>query len=190
MYLSSSFPSEELHSCSLCSSVCHVSLISLSLKSENESGELCLILHNPMDYSLPGSSVHGISRQDYWSGQPFPSPGDLLNSGIKLGSLTLQADSLPSESPGKSPVCHYNPTTSLTTSSYKDPQSLLSWSCSCPAPPAKETELSIWLQFTSNHCLNCPQLLDQINLFHFYSLLDGYFSVTENISKNISKKVL
>ena len=77
-----------------------------------------------------------------------------------------------------SPVCHYNPTTSLTTSSYKDAQSLMSWSCSCPAPPTKETELSIWLQFTSNHCLNCAQLLDQVNLFHFYSLLDGYFSVT------------
>ena len=37
---------------------------------------------------------------DNWSG-PFPSPGDLPNPGIKSGSPTLQADSLPSESPGK-----------------------------------------------------------------------------------------
>ena len=38
-----------------------------------------------------------FSRQVYWSGLPFPSPGDLSNSGIKLCSPTLQADALPSE---------------------------------------------------------------------------------------------
>ena len=36
-----------------------------------------------------------FSRPDYWSGQPFPSPGDLLNPGIKPRSPALQADSLP-----------------------------------------------------------------------------------------------
>jgi len=40
-------------------------------------------------------------RQEYWCGLPFPSPGDLHNPGIKLGSPALQADSLPSEPPGK-----------------------------------------------------------------------------------------
>ena len=44
----------------------------------------------------------GFSRQEYWSGLPFPSPGDLPNPGIKPGSLALQADSLPAELPGKS----------------------------------------------------------------------------------------
>ena len=39
--------------------------------------QLCLTLCNPRDYSLPGSSVQGFSRQEYWSGLPFPSPGDL-----------------------------------------------------------------------------------------------------------------
>ena len=43
----------------------------------------------------------GFSRQEYWSGFPFPSPGDLPDPGIKLGSPELQADSLPSEPPGK-----------------------------------------------------------------------------------------
>ena len=43
----------------------------------------------------------GFSRQEYWSGLPFPSPGDLPNPGIKPRSLTMQADSLPSEPPGK-----------------------------------------------------------------------------------------
>ena len=40
-------------------------------------------------------------RQEYWSGLPFPSPGHLPNPGIKPGSPTLQADSLPCEPPGK-----------------------------------------------------------------------------------------
>ena len=42
-----------------------------------------------------------FSRPEYWSGQPFPSPGDLPNSGIKLGSPALRVDSLPAEPPEK-----------------------------------------------------------------------------------------
>ena len=58
-------------------------------------------LCDPMDcVAWPGSSVHGgFSRQEYWSGLPFPSPGDLPDSGIELASLLhllhLQAGSLP-----------------------------------------------------------------------------------------------
>ena len=48
----------------------------------------------------------GFSRQEYWSGQPLPSPGDLPDPGIKPGSPELQADSLLSEPPGK-PEGHY-----------------------------------------------------------------------------------
>ena len=44
----------------------------------------------------------GFSRQEYWRGLPFPSPGDLPNPGIEPGSPALQADSLASEPPGKS----------------------------------------------------------------------------------------
>ena len=43
----------------------------------------------------------GFFRQEYWSGLPFPSPGDLPNPGIKPGSPALQVDSLLSEPPGK-----------------------------------------------------------------------------------------
>ena len=42
-----------------------------------------------------------FSWQRYWSGLPFPSPGDLPDPGIELGSRTLQADSLLFELPGK-----------------------------------------------------------------------------------------
>ena len=56
---------------------------------------------NPVDCSLPGSSVHGFSRQGYWSGLPFPSPGDLPNPGIEPESPTSRADALTSEPPGK-----------------------------------------------------------------------------------------
>ena len=41
-----------------------------------------------------------FSRQEYWSGLPFPSPGDLPDPGSEPRSPTLQADSLPSEPPG------------------------------------------------------------------------------------------
>ena len=51
-----------------------------------------------MDCSLPGSSVHGILQQEYWSRLPFPSQGDLPDPGIELWSPALQADSSPSES--------------------------------------------------------------------------------------------
>ena len=43
----------------------------------------------------------GFSKQEYWSGLPFPSPGDLPNPGIKSGSSALQADALSSEPPRK-----------------------------------------------------------------------------------------
>ena len=48
-----------------------------------------------MECSLPGSSVHGISRQEHWSGLPFIFPEDLPNPGIESASPVLQVDSLP-----------------------------------------------------------------------------------------------
>ena len=46
----------------------------------------------------------GFSRQEYWSGLPFPSPGDLLDPGIKPTSPALQAEALTSEPPGNKPL--------------------------------------------------------------------------------------
>ena len=60
----------------------------------------CPTLCDPMDCSPPGSSFHGIlqARILEW---PFPSPGELPNPEIEPRSPALQADSLPSEPPGK-----------------------------------------------------------------------------------------
>ena len=49
--------------------------------------QLCLTLCDPIDCSPPGFSVHGILHgQEYWSGLPYPPPGDLANLGIEPAS--------------------------------------------------------------------------------------------------------
>ena len=108
---------------------CHFLLQCMKVRSESEFAQSCLTLSNPIDCSLPGSSVHGIfqagvlewgaiafskkllshvqlfvtpwivacqaplsmgfSRQEYWSGLPFPSPRDLRNPGIEPRSPAL-----------------------------------------------------------------------------------------------------
>ena len=62
---------------------------------------MCLVaklyqtLRKPMECSLPDSSIMGFSRQEYWSGLPFPPPGDLPDPEIEFMSPVLQEDSLP-----------------------------------------------------------------------------------------------
>ena len=50
----------------------------------------------------------GFSRREYWSGLPFPSPGDLPDPGIKPRTPAIQADSLPTELPGDSQIYMYH----------------------------------------------------------------------------------
>ena len=92
----------------------------------NPTSQLCLLWtlldnHYGRDRSVSHSVVSdswtvarqaplskGFSRQEHWSGLPFPSPGDLPNLGIEPGYPPLQADSLPSEplkKPLKEPLC-------------------------------------------------------------------------------------
>ena len=61
----------------------------------------CPTLTTPWMVACQASLSMGFSRQEYWSGLPFPSPGDLPNPEIKLGSPALQADSLLTELRGK-----------------------------------------------------------------------------------------
>ena len=63
--------------------------------------QLCLTLCDPMDCSPLGSSVHGILQARNGNGLPCPPPRQLPNPGMESRSPTLQADSLPSEPPGK-----------------------------------------------------------------------------------------
>ena len=74
-------------------------------KKQSEVTQSCLTLCDPMDHSLPGSSVHGNFQAIHWSGLPFPSPGDLPDPGIEPRSPALQADALPSETQGKPQLC-------------------------------------------------------------------------------------
>ena len=86
----------------------------LLLGEDSEEGlyktEKCLSVSHVLLFATPWTAAHeaslamDVSRQEYWNGLPFPSPGNLPNPGIEpclLRLLHLQADSLPSEPPGK-----------------------------------------------------------------------------------------
>ena len=64
----------------------------------------CLSLVTSWTVACQDPLSMGFSRQQYWSGWPFPSPGDLPNPGNEPRSPALQADSLPSKPPGKPEV--------------------------------------------------------------------------------------
>ena len=73
---------------------CHFLLQCMKVKSESEVAQSCSTLSDPMDCSLPGSSVLvGFSRQEYQSGLTFPLLGDLPDPRINLHLLHWQADS-------------------------------------------------------------------------------------------------
>ena len=65
----------------------------------------CPTLCDPMDCSLPGSSVHGILQARILEWVAIPFSRESSHSGIKPGSPTLQADSLPSEPKGRLSIC-------------------------------------------------------------------------------------
>ena len=60
-----------------------------------------LLFSTPWTVALQAPLFMGFRRQEYWSGLPFLSLGDLPNPGIEPRSPALQADALPSEPPGK-----------------------------------------------------------------------------------------
>ena len=64
--------------------------------------QVCPTLCDPVGCSPAGSFIHGLPRQEYWSGLPFPAPEDLPDPGVKPGPPPFQADSLPCEPPAKS----------------------------------------------------------------------------------------
>ena len=69
--------------------------------SEVKSLSRVRLFATPWTVAHQASLSMEFSKQEYWSGVPFSSPGDLPNPEIELGSPVLQADALPSEPPGK-----------------------------------------------------------------------------------------
>ena len=104
----------------------------------------CPTLATPWTVARQGPASIGFFRQEYWSGSPFPSPGDLPDRGIKPGFPALQADSLPTELRGKPPSCldkdYHRPRLQITEASCTSVHSFMStagvplgmWLGSCP----------------------------------------------------------
>ena len=71
------------------------------VKVKVKIAQSCQTPCDPMDWACQAPLSTEFSRQEYWNGLPFPSPGDLPDPEIEPASLALQADSLPAELPGK-----------------------------------------------------------------------------------------
>ena len=93
--------------CGVTVCVCFILAASCTCLCVSEVTQLWPTLVTPWTIDYQGSLSVGVSRQEYWSRLPFPSPGDLPNPGIKPGSPALGADALPSEPPGK-PIVIYS----------------------------------------------------------------------------------
>ena len=76
--------------------------------SESEVAQSCPTLCHPWTVAHQAPPSMGFSRQEFWSGLPFPSPGDLPDPGIEPRSPTLQADALTSAPPGKPCIQYFN----------------------------------------------------------------------------------
>ena len=81
-------------------------------KAENTPKHKVKLLSHVQLFVIPWTTAYQappsmeFSRQVYWGGLPFPSPGDLPNPGIEPRSPTLQAYTLSSELPGNTPTLH------------------------------------------------------------------------------------
>ena len=76
---------------------CHFLLQCMKVKVEVKSLSRVRLFATPWMVAYQAQRAMGFSRQEYWSGLPFPSPGDLPNPGIEPGSSALQTDALLSE---------------------------------------------------------------------------------------------
>ena len=83
------------------------SWFALELPASISVAKSCPTLCHPMDYSLLGSSIHGIIRQEYWSGLLFPPPGNLPDPGIKPRSPALVGGFFTTKPPEK-PLVYIN----------------------------------------------------------------------------------
>ena len=100
--------------------------------------KLCPTLATPWTVACQAPLSMGFSRQEYWSGLPFPSPGGLPNPGTEPGSPALQADSLWTELCGMSVCCclYHNPSRHCASWSIPFHLYLIPVSFSNPVAPA------------------------------------------------------
>ena len=115
---------------------------------------LCLTLCDPRGCNLLGSSSLEFSRQEYWSGLPFPSPGYLPDPRIKPGSLALQADSLLSEPPGNQVYVYIYPLFSKFPSHLCHHRTLIEF----PLLYSWFSLLFCFIQNTDSVCMSVPTL--------------------------------
>ena len=138
------------------------------LTTEVKVAQLFPTVCNTMDYI-----VHGIPRPEYRVGQPFPSPGDLPNPGIKPSSPALQVDSLSSEPPGK-PKNTGVGSLSLLQRIFPTQESIWStlhcrqilYQLSYQGGPRK---LNVYLKYCSHACYICCKFFSH-SLFAFHSM--------------------
>ena len=107
---------------------------------------------DPMDCSCKALLSLGFSRQGYWSGLPFPPPGDHPNPGIESTSLSLEADSLPLSHQGSPEVGLLTSFSQVSISDHCAQENLpalaLSWG-SAGCPPGSSA-------LTAEHAQNFP----------------------------------
>ena len=139
--------------------------MALGVEKERKWKWICSVvsdsLQTPWTVAYQGPLPMGFSRQEYWNGLPFPSQGDLPDSGIKPSSPTLQADALPSEPPGSGKESTYkcrrhkkhkfNPW--VRKIPWRRNSSTLQYSClgntmDRGAGVTKESEMTTWLNMT------------------------------------------
>ena len=121
----------------------------------------CPTLASPWGGSNPGSSVHGFSRQDYWSGLLLPPTGDLLIPGTEPSSPALAGGFFPIEPPGKPTYCGFSCVRLFATLWTEAPQGPLSmgfsrqeyWS-GLPFP-SPGIQVGITPIQGSNSCVSC-----------------------------------
>ena len=94
---------------------------SSSMKVKVKSLSRARLFATPWTVAYQAPPSMGFSRQEYWSGLPFPSPGYLPNPGIEPRSPTFQVDALTSEPPGKPKNNVWDLSKSLSFSSYLSP---------------------------------------------------------------------
>ena len=118
------------------------------------SARLCLILCNPMDCACQASLSMGCPRQEYWSGSPFPTPGNLPNPEIKLTSTAMAGGFFTTDSPGK-PLnkgccCCCCCSVAQLCSTLCDP---MDPRLSCPSPSPGACSVSQWCHSTISSCV-------------------------------------